>query len=205
MNPTTPAQPTTGGTTGASPGFFRKSACAFLKCPIPPVKPSLDQQTQTLLVRRNYTTELPVLKELVDSFEYNNNKVIEKVCRYKVVGCFLLFAIPVASTVIAFVVNMTPEARLDPLIKWLEGSVPFLSLCLALLTVLNSIIKPAVRFERCCRIGLDLFHWRCAFLEGLEGLNPLDTKTLVEFLAKERVKLRKIQEADIGLALPDQT
>src|ERR1019366_9950803 len=90
-------------------------------------------------------------------------------------------------------------------INWLEGSVPLLSLCRALMTVLNSVVKPAVRFESCCRIGIDLFHWRCAFLEGLETLNPLDDKTLVEFLARERKKFKEIQEADIGLALPDQT
>jgi hypothetical protein len=205
MNTTGHQQPAASQTSGRAHGFFRKAACVFLGCPVPPHKPSLDQQAQALLARRNYTTVLPTLKELAGSFDYNNNKIMKKIGGYKTVGFFLLFAIPVVSTLIAFVVNITPNNGSDSTIKWLEGSVPLLSLCLALMTVLNSVVKPAVRFESCCRIGIDLFHWRCAFLEGMETLNPLDDKTLVEFLARERKKFKEIQEADIGLALPDQT
>jgi hypothetical protein len=38
----------------------------------------------------------------------------------------------------------------------------------------------------------------------LELLEPLDDKSLVTYLEAARKKFRKIQEADINLALPEQ-
>lgn len=192
-------------TTGNPPGSLRQNLCALLGCPIPPARPTLEQQAKDVLVRKNYSTDLPALKELVDSFQFNTDKVAKKIDTYKAAGAFLLFAIPIVSALLAFVANVTDDTRLHPPVSWLQGSVPSLSLSLALLTVINSIVKPSVRFERCCRIGVDLFHWRCTFLEGLENLHPVDEKTLVEFLAKERKEFRKLQLADISLALPDHS
>jgi hypothetical protein len=192
-------------TTGTPPGSLRQNLCALLGCPIPPAHPTLEKQAKELLDRRKYTTKLPALDELVESFDFSHDNVEKKIQNYKAAGRFLLFAIPIVSALLAFVANVTDDARLHPPVSWLQGSVPSLSLSLALLTVINSIVKPSVRFERCCRIGVDLFHWRCTFLEGLEKLHPVDEKTLVEFLAKERKEFRKLQLADISLALPDHS
>jgi hypothetical protein len=186
------------------PGLLRRTLCGWLGCPLPE-RPTLKQQAKEVLVRKNYATDLPALTELVDSFQYNSDKVAKKTDNYKAAGLFLLFAVPIVSALLAFMANTTDDTKLQPPISWLQGSVPALSLYLALLTVINSIVKPSVRFERCCRIGVDLFHWRCAFLEGLENLHPVNDKTLVEFLAKEREELKKHQLADIGLALPDHS
>jgi len=101
--------------------------------------------------------------------------------------------------------NASEDATLDPSVSWLQGKVPLMSLILAVLTVVNSIIKPGIRFDRCCRIGVDLFHWRCSFLEGLEKIESSKEKELLEFLSNKRKEFRKLQLADISLALPDQT
>lgn len=185
--------------------WLRRQACSCLGCPVPTCRIPLEQQAKELLERKKYTTVLPVLQELVGSFDYNERKIQKKVEDYKLVGHLLLFAIPIFSTLIAFMANASEDVTLDPRVSWLAGSVPFMSLVLALLTVVNSIVKPAVRFDRCCRIGVDLFHWRCSFLEGLEKLDPMNDKKLLEFLINKRKEFKKLQLADITLALPDQT
>ena len=195
-------QPTAGG---CLKKLRHKLAEAVPLCRQRTLQEPLDKLAKAVLERRNYHTDLPLLKELTDSFNYNHEKVEKKIRNYKAGGFFLLFAIPIVSTVSAFLINVPEETETPWLLNSLRASLPLLSLILALLTVLNSIVKPAVRFSRCCRIGLDFFHWRSAFLEGLEKLEPLDDKKLVDYLADERKKFRKIQEAQIELALPDQT
>ena len=166
---------------------------------------TLAQQTENLLKRRSFTTELPALKELVGSYDFNNDKIQTKIKCYKWAGYSLLFAIPLISTLVAFMANASDEAPLGPPASWMQAWVPTMSLGLAVLTVINSIVKPAVRFERSCRVGIDFFHWRCAFLEKLEQIDLKKDGALLEYVTDARKEFRKLQLADIGLALPDQT
>jgi hypothetical protein len=171
-----------------------------------PSEVSLHQEVKAILERRGYTTDLPVLNELTGSFKFDYDRIHRKVGIYKVIGFVLLLSIPIISTLITFVVGMTHHALpANSQLMGLKDSVPLLSLFLTLLTVLNSVLKPSVRFDRSCRIGLDLFHWQCAFLEELEKLGTLDDKTLMNFLTVQRKALRKIQESQINLALPDHS
>lgn len=157
---------------------------------------------KTVLNRRGYDNDIPSLKELADSFEYNNQKILSKIWWYKVSGYVLLITIPIFSAIIAVAMNKGEEIPAFSL-SILEIA-PSLSILLVVLTVLNTAFKPGSRFTVCCGIGLDLFHWRLEFLEGLELLEPLDDKSLVTYLEAARKKFRKIQEADINLALPEQ-
>ncbi len=195
---------TPGETPSQSHCWPRRFACKCLGCPLPPAS-KLGQQAKELLLRKKYENELPVLNELVGSFDYSERNIRKKIWIYKYVGYFLLFAIPIISALIAFMANASEDATLDPSVSWLQGKVPLMSLILAVLTVVNSIIKPGIRFDRCCRIGVDLFHWRCSFLEGLEKIESSKEKELLEFLSNKRREFRKLQLADISLALPDQT
>lgn len=166
---------------------------------------TLTQQSEELLKRRGLTTELPALKELVGSFDFNKAKIDGKITNYKVAGYVLLFAIPIISTLLAFMANASDDAPLAPPASLMQAWIPTMSLALAVLTVINSIVKPAVRFERCCRVGIDFFHWRCAFLEKLEQIDLKKDGALLEYLTEARKEFKKLQIADIGLALPDQT
>jgi len=157
---------------------------------------------KTVLGRRGYDNDLPSLRELTDSYEYNNQKILCKIRWYRVGGYVFLITIPIFSTLLAVALNKGGAA--PELSQWVLGVAPYLSLLLAALTVLNTAFKPGSRFPVCCRIGLDLFHWRLEFLEGLELLEPLDDKRVVKYLEEARKRLRKIQEADITLALPEQ-
>lgn len=157
---------------------------------------------KTVLNRRGYDHDIPSLKELAESFEYNNQKILCKIWWYKVSGYVLLITIPIFSAIIAVAANKGEE--ITALSKGILDLAPYLSILLVVLTVLNTAFKPGSRFTVCCRVGLDFFHWRLEFLEGLELLEPLDDKGLVTYLEEARKKLRKIQEADIGLALPEQ-
>lgn len=157
---------------------------------------------KTVLNRRGYDNDIPSLKELADSFEYNNQKILSKIWWYKVSGYVLLITIPIFSAIIAVAMNKGEE--IPAFFLSIFEIAPYLSILLVVLTVLNTAIKPGSRFTVCCGIGLDLFHWRLEFLEGLELLEPLDDKGLVTYLEAARKKFRKIQEADINLALPEQ-
>ncbi|WP_319574934.1 hypothetical protein [uncultured Desulfobacter sp.] len=157
---------------------------------------------KTVLNRRGYDHDIPSLKELADSYEYNQKKILRKIKWYKVGGYILLITIPIFSTLLAIAANKGEDA--PQLSKWIYDATPYLSLLLVVLTVLNTAFKPESRFTVCCGVGLDLFHWRLEFLAGLELLEPLDNKILVTYLEQARKKLRKIQEADIKLALPEQ-
>ncbi len=167
--------------------------------------PTLTQQTEELLKRRGFTSELPALKELVRSFDFNKGKIDDKIFYYKWGGYGLLFSIPIISTVIAFMANASadsaPELPASLMLAW----VPTMSLALAILTVINSIVKPAVRFDQCCRVGIDFFHWRCAFLEELEQIDLKQEGALLKHVTKARSEFKELQFADISLALPDQT
>ena len=164
----------------------------------------LHDEVKGLLERRHYQTDLPLLQEMISSYNFNDGSVGKKVSRYKVLGLILLLAIPIISTIISFAVNLTDASHAVPPLAWMKVCVPVLSLALTLLTVLNSVLKPSVRFARSCRIGVELFHWRCGFLEALETVDLSDDKKLMECLSDHRKSLRRIQEAQINLALPDQ-
>jgi len=161
-------------------------------------------EVKSVLERRKHPGDLPLLNELVESFALNVSINDKKILRYKAMGAILLLAIPIISSTVSFAVNMTDSAQFQAPVSWLRGTVPTLSLVLTLLTVLNSVLKPSVRFTRSCQIGVELFHWRCAFLEDLEKVDLADEKHFLDCLAKHRQTLRKIQEAQISLALPDQ-
>ena len=165
---------------------------------------NLHDEVKHLLERRNFRDDLPLLDEMISSYGYNDGSVHRKVARYKALGLVLLLAIPIISTIVSFAVNLTDSSPSMPPLAWLKSCVPVLSLALTLLTVLNSVLKPSVRFARSCHIGVELFHWRCAFLEALETVDLHDEKKLMACLAEHRKSLRKIQEAQINLALPDQ-
>lgn len=157
---------------------------------------------KTVLNRRGYDHDIASLKELTDSFEYNNQKILCKIWWYKVSGYALLITIPIISAILAVALNKGEE--IPTLSKGILNVAPYLSILLVVLTVLNTAFKPGSRFTVCCGIGLDFFHWRLEFLAGLELLEPLDNRSLVTYLEEARKKLRKIQEADIKLALPEQ-
>ena len=163
-------------------------------------------EVKSILERRGFSANLPALNDLTGSFELDHGLILRKVKVYKRVGFVLLLSIPVLSTLITFTVGMTHHAQsASPQLEGLKDAVPLLSLFLTLLTVLNSVLKPAARFDRSCRLGLDFFHWRCTFLEELEKLGDLDDKNLLNFLTTQRKALRKIQESQINLALPGQS
>jgi hypothetical protein len=164
----------------------------------------LRDEVTRVLERRKHPADLPVLDELVESYRLNDRNNSLKITRYKVSGAVLLLAIPIISSTVSFAVNMTDTAHFQAPVSWLRGSVPLLSLVLTLLTVLNSVLKPSARFSRCCRIGVELFHWRCALLEDLEQVDLGDERHLLACLAEHRKALRKIQESQINLALPEQ-
>ncbi len=164
------------------------------------------QEVKSILERRGYQADLPALNDLTASFKSDHDLILRKVKVYKRIGFVLLLSIPVISTLITFAVGMTHHAQsAGPQLEGLKDAVPLLSLFLTLLTVLNSVLKPAARFDRSCRLGLDFFHWRCTFLEDLEKLGDLDDKNLLNFLTTQRKALRKIQESQINLALPGQS
>lgn len=159
---------------------------------------------KTILNKREYDPDydLPSLWELADSYEYNLGKVLRKIKWYKVGGQVLLITIPILSTLLAIAANKGEYA--PTLSQWIHDVTPYLSILLVALTVLNTAYRPGSRFTVCCRIGIDFFHWRLEFLEGLELLEKLDNRSLVKYLEEARKKLRKLQEADITLALPEQ-
>jgi hypothetical protein len=67
------------------------------------------------------TAEALLVEELAGSFDYNHGKIEKKIEFYKVVGWITLVAIPVISTLIAFLINLpesqTPGADTKPLLN----------------------------------------------------------------------------------------
>ena len=165
---------------------------------------SLGKQVEFVLDRKGYRAELPLLMEMMQSFEYNSNLIMLKIKFYKYGGLVLLIAIPVVSTIIASIVNISECKGSGAATNWCGAwALPTLTLCLALLTVLNSIFKPSVRFARVAQIGVELFHWRCEFLRDLEAEDSWDDKKLMALLTEKLKTFQKIEEAQIDLALPD--
>ena len=173
----------------------------------PPTKPDpFAQELATILKRKGFTGETsdyPLLNELAGSYAYNDSRTGRKVEYYKWGGFFLLFAIPLLSTVIAATANGPDDSAM---LACLKSSIPATTLILAILTTLNSIIRPGQRFNECCRIRLDYFHWKCEFLEGLEKLSkPVTEEALLALLEAQRKRMKPLQEKPIALALPDQS
>lgn len=164
------------------------------------------QEVATILKRKGFpveTADYPLLNELVGSYVYNDSRTGRKVEYYKWIGFILLFVIPLLSTVIAATANGPDDI---PMLKCLKSSISATTLILAILTTLNSILRPGQRFNECCRIRLDYFHWKCEFLEGLEKLpKPVTEEELLALLEAQRKKMKPLQEKPIALALPDQS
>lgn len=167
-------------------------------CVNPEAAASLHDRVKDLLGRNGYNKDSMLLDELMGSYEFNNQKILEKIRNYKIAGTFLLYAIPVISMLTA---TLNKESLFS-------GSISPLLILLSLFTLFYSILKPAERFQRCCQIGIGFFHWRCEFLEGLDELPaPATAAGEGQFkvhLTKMQKKLKSLQASDIKLYLPDQ-
>ena len=166
-------------------------------CLNPDAAASLHDRVRDVLDRNGYKGSM-LLDELMGSYEFNNQKILEKIRNYKIAGTFLLYAIPVISMLTA---TLNKESLFS-------GSISPLLILLSLFTLFYSILKPAERFQRCCQVGISFFHWRCELLEGLDEL-PVpataagETKLKIH-LTRMQKKLKSLQASDIKLYLPDQ-
>ena len=113
---------------------------------------SLLDRAETILSEKNYKKDCYPLRELVCSINFIEKNVSRKVKIFKWFGQGLLILIPIISALLTF----TVAAKQETTLPWLKDSMPYLSLVLTLMTILNSIFRPGDRFKEACLLGIKI-------------------------------------------------
>jgi hypothetical protein len=144
------------------------------------------------------------LNDLVRIITEHTENVVKKVKWYKWFGFFLLMAIPLLSAFLSFLINIQ-KGDGNYLVSLAEWTLPWLSLIVTVLTILNSIFKPAERFSMACHMGIELDVFKRTFLIDMGTIKEVDDDKLAKFVNDKSEKFRNIQENLIHLFLPQKT
>lgn len=170
----------------------------LFRCEKAPKKtnPRSDECARALLIARGAKYDSDFLAQTLDatlqSYDFNNKLIQCKIRSYKGLGAVLMIGLPIISAITAGLASMDQSPESGLWVKWLSIAVTAGS-------TFGVSLRPAVRFESSCKAGLELFHWRCRFMEGLAVLAPLDEKGLVQFVGEMRKELKELSAQGISL------
>lgn len=173
----------------------------------PPELTAFATAARQVLHDKQYTADCYPLSELVRTVVGTEKNLRNKIGLYKWSALFLLVAIPLISTLVSVII--TPDAPvavgapLEPFAA-LRGVAPYISLVLTLMTLLNSIFKPAERFHTACLMSIKTAQLRSEIVADLERLaTPPAEKDVLDLVHKHRKNFVAYQEQLIGLFLPE--
>lgn len=127
----------------------------------PKDKPSLLDQVRGILKDRGYEKTCLPLEDVANRVERTYRNVDTKIWLYKWASMVLLVLIPFLSTSLSLFAAYK---------KPVTGSIISLSVALTILTLLNSIFRPSLRFRELCEMGIAIQDLRDDFLTELEDL-----------------------------------
>lgn len=162
---------------------------------------SLLARVKLILKKHNYRNSCYPLYDLAQSVDETINNVIMKIFIYKWTALFLLLMIPIISALLSILIT---QELASPFMK-LKPTVPYLSVILTLLTILNSIFKPGERFKQVCLMSIKIGHFKSQVQEEIEKLSKVDETSLSELVDRLRKDFEPYQEQLITLFLPETT
>jgi hypothetical protein len=157
---------------------------------------SFSEEVCEILKRKNYTATCYPLFHLTNSIMKNDKFVNNKVTIYKYLALPLLLGIPLISTYLSIVANMKGD-------EFFTNSLRYASVILTVMTVVNSIYRPRVRFAKSCKLEIKIEHFKSNFLGTLEKMQKIDEESLLAFESEQRAKFETYQEELITLFLPE--
>lgn len=113
--------------------------------------------------------------------------------KYRPISLYLALSIPISSAFIPFF------TRIDvPLIK--DWVVPIIALIVAILSIVNSVLKPTERFIAGANIAVEIYDWDFDLEIMLKQINKKNAKEIFKFLKKKNDHM-----SIIGKKLADRT
>ncbi|MHB9073986.1 MAG: hypothetical protein ACYC6G_10715 [Desulfobaccales bacterium] len=169
------------------------------------LEPPLLDQVNGILSEKGYTNYSYSLNDLTRRIMDHQKNVENKVKRYKIFGFILLLLIPLFSFFLSFLINIRQGGAFPLLLVNLAKEiVPWLSLILTVLTIINSTLKPAERFSTACDIGVEISALKRALLVDLERMEEGNLNKICQLVKEKGEDLKPIQKQLIDLCLPQK-
>jgi hypothetical protein len=140
---------------------------------------------QAATVRRKTLPELQ--KDLEDRYKFHLENAEKAVKRFKPLSLGFGLAIPLLAAFVSFA--MSPDSLISRTVA------TYLGLALTLLTICNSVLKPAERFSKAVELTIDLHEWK---LDAGISITEADETKVEDFhnlIRKLDEKLSKIGKA----------
>jgi hypothetical protein len=171
------------------------------------------ERMEAVLMRNNCHEDPRELNELAEIIVSDECRARAKVPVYKWMGLTALMLIPIISAVISIATTSQVADANPGQVAGGEGwlgiavALPFLSILLTVLTILNSSFHPAERFSACCQllIGIDRFKFELVRkLDELLAQPDVQEKAkLPNFVHDKRDEFVRYQLDAMRLFLPE--
>jgi hypothetical protein len=145
-----------------------------------------------ILKNRGFKDKCLPLDDIAERIENIDHNIQGKIFIYKWSGMIVLFLVPLISTMLSVFAteNLTTV--------WVKT----LTYTLTILTLINSIFRPSLRFKDLCEMGVQIKELRSAFLAALESLSNVKESDLLAIRATYDKDLVIQEKRLIGFFLP---
>jgi hypothetical protein len=155
-----------------------------------------------ILEAKGFTKDHPALNELIGAIHFDQCSTQRKILWYKWPGLILLVATPLISALISIAIASSGDKNsylLPPNV--LAIALPLASLTLTIMTIFDSAFKPAERFKRACKIGIEIQNFKGQLLADLQQLST--EEELNKYIPQKRQKFTQFSMALVDLFLPE--